>query len=132
MRKYLKANKLIETDYIEMNELKNLLCDVIGSAERLLKTYTVDSFLGGYMVPKKLQKKVIQRYCNHKPRRYERMIAYRDFYNKGKESLEVTDPKRRERIAEHYSKLNLSPIYTTPEFELIPSFSDILEGKWKI
>ena len=128
MRKYLKANQLINTDYIEVNELQNLLCDVIGSAERLLKIYTVDSFLCGYMVPKKLQKKVIQRYCNHKPGRYERMLAYRDAYNKGKESIEVADPKKRERIAEHYTKLGLSPIYASPEFECIPPFSEILDG----
>ncbi len=130
MRKYMKANQLINTEYIIINEVQTLLCNVIDTAERLLKAYTVDSFLGGYMVPKKLQKKAIQRYCNHKPARYERMLAYRDAYNKGKESIEIVDPKRRERIAEHYAKLGLSPIYTTPEFEFIPSFSDMLEGKW--
>lgn len=128
MRKYLKTNQLITTDYIELNDIQRLLCDVVDSAERLLKAYTVEAFLDGYMVPKKLQKKVIQRYCNHKPGRYERMLAYRDAYNKGKES--IVDPKKRERIAEHYAKIGLSPIYTAPELEFIPSFSDMLEGKW--
>jgi hypothetical protein len=130
MRKYLKANQLINTDYIEIDEVQKLLSDVISSAERLLKAYTADAFLGGRMVPKKVQKRLIMHYCNHKPGRCERMLAYRDAYNKGKESIEIADPKRRERIAEHYTKLDLSPIYTSPEFEGIPSFSDILGGKW--
>ena len=130
MRKFLKANKMIDTDYIELNEVQDLMRKVMGAAERLLKAYTIDAFLGGYMVAKKIQKKAIQRYCNHKPGRYERMLAYRDFYNKGKEAFEIADPKRRERVAEHYVKLGLSPIYTSPEFDFIPSFSDILEGKW--
>ena len=130
MRKYLKATQFIVADYIELNEVERLLCDVIDSSERLLRAYTADSFPRGYMVPKKVQKKTIQRYCSHKPYRYERMLSYRDFYNKGKETIEIIDPKRRERIAEHYVKLGLSPIHTAPEFESIPSFSDMLEGKW--
>lgn len=130
MRKYLKVNQLINTDHIEIDEIQRLLSDVIGSAERLLKAYTADAFLAGRMVSKKVQKRLIMHYCNHKPGRYERMLAYRDAYNKGKESIEIVDPKRRERIAEHYAKLGLSPIYTSPEFEGIPSFSDMLEEKW--
>lgn len=130
LRKCLKENRMIEGDYIEIYDVKKLLTDVLCISEALLKSYTVDSFLDGAMLSKKRQKKVIARYCSHKSGRYERMIAYRDACNKGKESIGIVDPKRRERIARHYAALHLSPIYTLPEFTFIPSFSDLLDGKW--
>ncbi len=56
-RKFLKANNLISSDFIEINEVGSLLCQILTLSECLLKKYITDSFFEGRMLSKKLQKK---------------------------------------------------------------------------
>ena len=53
----------------------------------------------------------------------------RNFYNRRKKASEIADFKTRDRFAEHYSKLNLSPIYTASEFKFTPLIFGYVIGK---
>ncbi len=54
------------------------------------------------------------------------MLAYRDACNKGLQTIDDFDTKKRGRLNDHFKKLNLSPIYMSPEFEYIPAFKELL------
>ena len=125
----MKENNLIGSAYIEIDEVVELLCKILESSEYVLKKYIANSFFEGRMLSKKLQQKVIRRYCNNKKGRYEKMLSYRDTCNKNIKLTENIDAKKKERMNSHFKSLQLSPIYTSPEFECIPAFSEFLEGK---
>lgn len=127
-RKFLRANGLIDSDYIEIDDISGLLCRIITLSESLLKEYIAESFFEGRMLSKKLQKKIIRKYCNNKPMRYEKMMAYRDACNENAKSIKHIDAKVRERLKNHFKALRLSPIYALPEFEYIPSFLEMIEN----
>ena len=122
---YLKQQTNDAVKHLGFDELTALLCDTLEQADPLMQNYLIDPLWSGEMLSKDLQKKRIRCYCKGKEERRKKMLAYRRKCNKN--NAEPID--RSERILEQFTKINLSPIYTSDEFCGIPSFSDLFSER---
>lgn len=126
-RKLLIQLKYIKADFISLNELSHVLYKISCDGENILKKYFKEVLISGSMVSKKIQNAYIETKNTGKLKRIEKMKKYRNAVNK-KQVYDFTTNKAY-RIKKKFDELEISPIYTNPDFPFIPSFSDILDGK---
>jgi hypothetical protein len=118
-RNFLKNHGLIKSGNNTLTELEGLCSTVLDNAEELMQTHVVGPMWNGNFLSKKLQKKYIKKYCKTHESKYEKMLDYRDAC---KEGIVLTGGK----VAEYFSEIELSPLYTNKAFSYIPSFACLL------
>jgi hypothetical protein len=120
-RKFLKKQGLISSSDIPFSALPDLLCKALDQADELMKAHMVSPMWSGNFLSKELQKQYIRNYCKSKKAKRKKMMMYRKKCNSG-------STPERDKAAEYFEEICLSPWYTTDEIRYIPSFSNLVAG----
>lgn len=81
----------------------------------------VSPMWSGNFLSKDLQKQYIRNYCKSKKAKRKKMMMYRKKCNNG-------SIPERDKAAEYFEEIFLSPWYTTDEIRYIPSFVHLIAG----
>ena len=120
-RKFLKKQGLISSADLPFSALPELLCTALDQADELVQKYMVSPMWSGNFLSKDLQKQYIRNYCKSKKAKRKKMMMYRRKCNSG-------SIPERDKAAEYFEEICLSPWYTTDEIRYIPSFVHLIAG----
>ena len=118
-RRYLKNNGLLENEFTSISELPKIFTIILTNAEILMQTHIASPLWNGNFLSKKLQKKYIKKFCQSKKEKMNKMIRYRDDFNKG--HMDASG-----KVISYFEEISLSPLYTSANFNYIPSFACLL------
>jgi len=121
-RKFLKKQGLISSSELPFYDLPELLCQALDQADHLMQAHIVAPMWNGNFLSKELQKKYIRCYCKSKKVKRKKMMNYRRKCNSG-------SIPEKDKAAEYFEEIFLSPLYTSEEVRYIPSFANLLAGR---
>jgi hypothetical protein len=120
-RKFLKKQGFILSSDLPFSALPDVLCKALNQADALMQAHMVAPMWSGNFLSKDLQKQYIRNYCKGKKAKRKKMMDYRRKCNSG-------SIPEKDKAAEYFEEIFLSPFYTSEEIRYIPSFANLVAG----